>query len=117
MLKPIFSPEDRTAHFLAPLRGVNALPSAPSRGRALWDGEALEEREVRKHVPFLPRVQRLKAKFLCQPEQMLAIFRIVSVCFSSVAVEGLLRKKTRTAEPAQYRWRCNSMHFRVQIMG
>ena len=68
-------------------------------------------------MSLLPRQQRQKSKFLRKPKQMLAIFRIVTVCFASVAVEGLLRKKTRTAEPAQYRWGCNSMHFRIQIMG
>ena len=68
-------------------------------------------------MSLLPRQQRQKSKFLREPKQMLAIFRIVAVCFASVTVEGLLRKKTHTAEQAQYTWRCNSMHFLLQIMG
>ena len=68
ILEPIFSRADRTAHLLAPLRGVHAFPFAPSRGSALWDGEALEEREIREHVPLLPREQRQEAMKLRLPK-------------------------------------------------
>ena len=55
MLEPVFSCADRTAYFLAPLRSDNALLFAPFHSSALWDGEALKERQIREHVPFFAK--------------------------------------------------------------